>query len=201
MNESRLYIPLTALDRRLRERIPSGEKVLYTSRCAIEKKSFREGGKTFGHLAITNRSIIFVATKIGFGTSRGAWSGNIDTIPLSEITEFKNKKNMISIKLPDPFDLKKDMGYNIWVERCKTVGEDPKDFKERKNLFGNFVENLYYGREGKLCPICNNIIQNEDESELCPNCDVPFHYDCFVDWIKRHKQCRQCKIELEIEFE
>ena len=86
LDQSRLYIPLTALDSRLRERIPSEEKVLFTSRCAIAKKSFKEGGKTFGHLAITDKTIIFVATKIGFGTKRGAFSGNIDIIPLREIT-------------------------------------------------------------------------------------------------------------------
>ena len=108
---------------------------------------------------------------------------------------------MISLKFPDPFDLKKDVGYDIWVERCKTVGEDPKDFEERKNLFGNFVEHLYYGREGILCPICNTIIENEDEAMLCPNCEVHFHFNCFIDWIKKHKQCRQCKSELELEYE
>ncbi len=147
LHESKIYIPITNLDPKLRVKIPSGEKVLYTSRCAVAKKSRREGGKTFGELAITNRAIIFVATKIGMGTKVGAMKGNINYIPIREITEIKGKKNMVTIKFSDPDDLsgKKEIGYDIWVERCKYIGEDPEDFKKRKDLFGAFVENLYFG--------------------------------------------------------
>ncbi len=135
------------MDPELKRKIPSGERILYTSHCAIAKKARREGGNTFGQLAITNKAMVFVAKKVGMGTRIGAMGGNVGYIPFREITELKNNKNKIFVKFPDPEDLsgKQEIGYTIEVERCKSVGEEPENFQKRKNSFGDFVENARFG--------------------------------------------------------
>lgn len=154
MSDSNLLIPLKLLSMELKGRIPSDEKVLYTSHCGIKKHGLF-GLITYGQLAITNKAVIFFAKKMGFYAA-GLYSRSYGLIskenkenkgylPFDQIIEFKNKKNKISIEIiiPDEITGGTILGYDIWIERCKEIKERKNDFKKRRKNFGDFVESLY----------------------------------------------------------
>jgi hypothetical protein len=139
------YVPLDQLDPELKQLIPAGDKVLYTTRAKIKKAGFG-GDQKFGFLAVTDNGLAFRAAKMGFmragiiSAAKGALS---DYVPYSLIYEFHNKKDKIRIKQTLPEDPKKKRGWELQVERCKGQDEDKKIFKQRKNQFGEFIESVY----------------------------------------------------------
>jgi hypothetical protein len=140
-----IHIPVENLDERLRELVPSGDTVLYTSRAEITKTGFG-GDKKFGHLVVTDKGLAFRASKMGFmragvvSAAKGALQGYI---PFSDIAEFQNKKDKIKIKALIPEKPGKKRGWELKVARCKTVDEPKDAFKQRKNEFASFVEGAF----------------------------------------------------------
>ena len=147
-----IHIPVENLDAKLKELIPADDTVLYTTRAEITKTGFG-GDKKFGHIVVTNNGIAFRASKMGFaraGIMSAAKGALQDYIPFSNIVELQNKKNKVKFKAEIPEKPGKKRGWELKVERCKTVDEPKDSFKMRKDAFGTFVEKVFKGDTTEL---------------------------------------------------
>lgn len=150
MSEENIFVPLDALDERLRKLVPAGDKVLYTSRAEIVKTGFM-GDKKYGYVVLTNNGVAFRAGKMGFMTASvvSAARGALDEyIPYENIVKFENKKNKVKFKAKIPEKPDKTRGWQLKVERCKDQDESKDSFKKREKLFGGFFEGLIKEKTG-----------------------------------------------------
>ena len=55
------------------------------------------------------------------------------------------------------------------------------------------------GKSNKMCVICVKNYQKSEKIYKLPNCKHIFHKECFDPWIKFHKTCPMCRIDLTID--
>lgn len=149
MSEENIFVPLDALDERLRKLVPAGDKVLYTSRAEIVKTGFM-GDKKYGYVVLTNNGVAFRGKKAGaMGGAVSAMRGGLeDYVPYGNIVKFENKKNKVKFKAKIPEKPDKTRGWQLKVERCKDQDESKDSFKKREKLFGGFFEGLIKEKTG-----------------------------------------------------
>jgi len=150
MSEENIFVPLDALDERLRKLVPAGDKVLYTSRAEIVKTGFM-GDKKYGYVVLTNNGVAFRAGKMGFMTASviSAARGALDEyVPYENIVKFENKKDKVKFKAKIPEKPGDTRGWQLKVERCKDQDEKKDSFNNRKKLFGGFFEGLIKEKTG-----------------------------------------------------
>jgi hypothetical protein len=151
MSEENIFVPIDALDERLRKLIPAGDKILYTSKAEIFKTGFG-GDKKYGYLLLTNNGVALRAGKIGamtfsiYSAAKGALE---DYIPYEDIIKFENKKDKVKLKRKIPEKPGDTRGWQLKVERCKDEGESKDSFKKRKDLFGRIFEDLMKKKTGR----------------------------------------------------
>lgn len=150
MSEENIFVPLDALDERLRKLVPAGDKVLYTSRAEIVKTGFM-GDKKYGYVVLTNNGVAFRAGKMGFMTASviSAARGALDEyVPYENIVKFENKKDKVKFKAKIPEKPSDTRRWQLKVKRCKDQDESKDSFKKREKLFGGFFEGLIKEKTG-----------------------------------------------------
>lgn len=154
MSEENIFVPIDALDERLRKLIPVGDKILYTSRVNINKTGLG-GDKKYGYLVLTDNGIAFRGGKVSFwslqlgGLAASAAKGTLeDYIPYENIVKFENKKTKVKFKAKIPEKPGDTRGWKLKVERCKDQDESKDSFKKRKKLFGGIFEDLMKKKTG-----------------------------------------------------
>lgn len=151
-----LYIPEEELSEELRQLIPPDDVLLYTSAVAVRKCEFASTLK-FGQLAITNRGLAFAVRRKGLKGGLLALRGG----PIQEYISFdrveilRNMGQMVRIRVsPHPREdpSGKPVEYEIAVERSHPY-EERASFKERRELFGAFLEQaIFLYRTGQAVP-------------------------------------------------
>ena len=129
-----LAIPVDSLHERLRELLPFGEKIIYTSRAKIARTGWSLFSK-HGYLVLTRSGA-------AFRTDKGQSEQEVleEYVPFTHMAEVKSKKGTVEFKIKTPDSPEKKPGWKLTVEICE--GEDKKSFKEREELFAQTFEGL-----------------------------------------------------------
>jgi len=127
-------LPIDSLDEKLKEMIPFGEKIVYTSKAKVSKPGWGLTSK-HGHLALTPSGIAFRA-----GKKESEKDLFEDYVPYTHMTEVRSKKGIVEFKIKNPDSAEKKSGWKLTVERSD--GEDKKAFKKREELFTQTFEEL-----------------------------------------------------------
>lgn len=129
-----LVIPVDSLDEKLRELVPFGEKIVYTSKVKVSRPGWGLTSK-HGYLVLTPSGVAFRAGK---GESEKDFFEGY--VPYTNMVEVKSKKGTLEFKIKNPDRPGKKPGWKLTVERCE--GEDGKSFKKREELFTQTFEDL-----------------------------------------------------------
>ncbi|NIR87363.1 hypothetical protein GWO13_07260, partial [Candidatus Bathyarchaeota archaeon] len=129
-----LVIPVDSLDEKLRELIPFGEKIVYTSKVRVSKPGWRLTSK-HGYLVLTPSGVAFRAGKLE--SEKDLFEGYV---PYTNMVEVKSKKGTVEFKIKNPNRPSKKRGWKLKVVRCED--EDKKSFKNREELFTQIFEDL-----------------------------------------------------------
>jgi len=127
-------IPVDSLDEKLRELVPFGEKIVYTSRVKVSKPGWSMTSKD-GYLVLTSSGVAFRAGKEE--SEKDIFEGYV---PYTHMTGVKSKKGTVEFKVKDPENPGEKPGWKLTVERCD--GEDKGSFKRREELFGQTLQDL-----------------------------------------------------------
>lgn len=130
----KLVIPVDSLDEKLREMIPFGEKIVYTSRAKVSKPGWGVTSKQ-GYLVLTPSGVAFRA-----GKEESEKEIFEDYIPYTHMAEIKSKKGTVEFKIKNPDSPEKKRGWKLTVEKCED--EDKKSFKNREELFTQTLKDL-----------------------------------------------------------
>lgn len=133
MSETHI-IPVDSLDEKLKELVPFGEKIVYTSRVKASKLGWGSTSKQ-GYLVLTSSGVAFRAGKLE--SEKDSFQ---DYVPYTHMTEVKSKKGTVEFKIKNPDSPDKNRGWKLTVEKCD--GEDKKSFKKREELFAQTFEDL-----------------------------------------------------------
>jgi hypothetical protein len=129
-----LVIPVDSLDASLRELIPFGEKIVYTSRVKVSKPGWGQPTK-HGDLILTPSGVAF---KAGEGQSK---TDSFEAyVPYTHMTAVKSKKGTLEFKIKNPTSPEIKRGWKLTLERFED--EDKKAFKKREELFTQTFEDL-----------------------------------------------------------
>jgi len=129
-----LGIPVDSLDKRLRELVPFGERIAYTSRVKVSKLEWGLTSK-HGYLVLTPSGVAFRA-----GKEESEKEVFEEYVSYTNMAEVKSKKGTLEFKIKNPNRLGKKRGWKLTVERSE--GEDKKSFKKREELFTQTFEDL-----------------------------------------------------------
>jgi len=129
-----LVISVDSLDEKLRELVPFGEKIVYTSGVKVSKLGWGLTSK-HGYLVLTPSGVAFRA-----GKEEPEKDLFEDYVPYTHMAEVKSKKGTVEFKIKNPNRQDKKRGWKLTVERCE--GEDKKSFKKREELFTKTFEDL-----------------------------------------------------------
>jgi len=129
-----LVIPVDSLDEKLKELVPLGGKIVYTSRVKASKLGWGLTSKQ-GYLVLTPSGVAFRAGKLE--SEKDIFQ---DYVPYTHMAEVKSKKGTVEFKIKNPDRPDKNRGWKLTVEKCE--GEDRKSFKKREELFTQTFEDL-----------------------------------------------------------
>ena len=129
-----LGIPVDSLDKRLRELVPFGERIAYTSRVKVSKLGWGLTSK-HGYLVFTPSGVAFRA-----GKEESEKEVFQEYVPYTNMAEVKSKKGTLEFKIKNPNRPDKKRGWKLTVERFE--GEDKKSFKKREELFTQTFKDL-----------------------------------------------------------
>lgn len=129
-----LVIPVDSLDEKLRELVPFGEKIVYTSVVKVSKLGWGLTSKR-GYLVLTASGIAFRSRKEE--SEKDLFE---DYVPYTHMVEVKSKKGTVEFKIKNPNRPDKKRGWKLIIERCE--GEDKKSFKKREELFTQTFKDL-----------------------------------------------------------
>ncbi len=129
-----LVIPVGSLDEKLRELVPFGEKIVYTSEVKVSKSGWGVTSKN-GYLVLTTGGVAFRA-----GKEESEKDLFEDYVPYIHMAEVRGKKGTVEFKIKNPNSPHKKPGWKLKVERSE--GEDKKSFKKREEVFTQTFEDL-----------------------------------------------------------
>jgi len=129
-----LVIPVDSLDEKLRDLVPFGEKILYTSKAKVSKPGWGQTSKN-GYLVLTSRGVAFRAGKEE--SDKEIFEGYV---PYTHMAEVKSKKGTVEFKIKNPDNPSEKGEWKLTVERCED--EDKDSFKKREESFGKVFEDL-----------------------------------------------------------
>jgi len=129
-----LVIPVESLDEKLRELVPFGEKIVYTSRAKVSKPGWGQTSKN-GYLVLTIRGVAFTA-----GKEESEKDIFESYVPYTHMTEVKSKKGTVEFKIKNPDNPNEKGEWKLTVERGEN--EDKGSFNKREESFGKVFEDL-----------------------------------------------------------
>jgi hypothetical protein len=129
-----LAVPIDSLDKRLKELVPFGERIVYSSKAKISKPGWGQPTK-HGYLVLTASGVAFRAEEKP--SEKEVFEAYV---PYVHMTEVKAKKGTVEFKIKNPEKLIVTGGWKLTVERCD--GEDKGSFKKREKLFQQTFEEL-----------------------------------------------------------